>query len=225
LGAHSITAMYSGDAVFAASTSVPFTQAIQATTTTVVTSSVNPSVTNQPVTFTASVTPSPGSPTPTGTITFKDGATTLGTGVLDVNGQAIFTISTLLVGAHTVTAVYGGDNNAAGSTSVPLIQTVNAASTLTALASSLNPSVTTVPVTFTATVTVAAPGAGVPTGTVVFKDGPTTLGTATLDRNGHATLTSNSLLVGTHPITATYGGDANVSTSTSAALTQTVVQI
>src|SRR5207245_9743719 len=122
-GARTPTAAGSGDSGFAGSRSRALTQAVQAITATAGASSASPSVTNQPVTFTASVTPSPGAGTPTGTVTFKDGATTLGTGVLGINGQATFTISTLAVGSHTITAVYGGDNNSASSTSSPLIET------------------------------------------------------------------------------------------------------
>jgi hypothetical protein len=72
-------------------------------------------------------------------------------------------------------------------------------------------------------VTVSAPGGGTPTGTVTFRDGSTTLGTGTLS-GGQARFTTSSLSVGTHTITAVYGGDSNFSGSTSAPLTQTVNQ-
>src|SRR5439155_702363 len=96
-------------------------------TTTGLTSSVHPwSVFGQPVTFTATVTAkSPGAGTPTGTVTFKDGSITLGTGTLNGSGQATFTTSTLAVGSHSITASYGGDASFNGSTSHPLTQTVN----------------------------------------------------------------------------------------------------
>ena len=79
--------------------------------------------------------------------------------------------------------------------------------------------------TLTAKVTAIAPGAGLPTGTVTFKDGATTLGSGTLANVGGtatATFTTSSLSAGSHPITATYGGDASFLTSTSAPLTQAV---
>src|SRR5207248_5800860 len=104
-----------------------------------------------------------------------------------------------------------------------LAQTVNQASTTTAVTSSANPSVFGQPVTFTATVSAVAPGVGIPTGTVTFRDGGNTLGTATLT-NGTATFTTTTLSVASHVITAVYGGDSNFATSTSAALTQTVNQ-
>ena len=74
--------------------------------------------------------------------------------------------------------------------------------------------------TFTATVTVQAPGAGTPTGTVTFMDGATTLGTGTLNGAGVATFTTTGLSVGHHNITAIYGGDASFNGSTSNAVDQ-----
>jgi hypothetical protein len=69
-------------------------------------SSQNPSVAGQSVTFTATVTGSPG--TPTGTVTFTDGATTLGT--IPLTGAiASLTTSSLTAGTHTIAATYGGD--------------------------------------------------------------------------------------------------------------------
>ena len=88
--------------------------------------------------------------------------------------------------------------------------------TTTALSSSKNPSSFGQSVTFTAKVTGFSP-----TGTVIFFDGGTQIGTGTLAA-GTATFTTSSLAVGSHSITAKYGGDPNNVASTSAALTQTV---
>jgi hypothetical protein len=224
VGAHSITATYNGDVNFNTNSSGVVTQTVnQAATTTTLASSANPSVFGQSVTFTATVNAvAPGAGTRTGTVTFKEGATTLGTGTLS-SGQATFVTSALSVGAHTITAIYGGDANFTGSdnTGSPLTQTVNPANTTTTLASSANPSVSGQSVTFTATVSAVAPGAGTPTGTVTFKDGAATLGTGSLS-SGQATFTTTSLSVASHSITAVYGADVNFNTSTSATLTQTV---
>jgi hypothetical protein len=76
-------------------------------------------------------------------------------------------------------------------------------------------------VTFIATVT-ASSGSGTPTGTVAFLDGSTVLATATVDGSAQATYTTDALAVGSHSMTAVYGGDPNFSGSTSAMLTQTV---
>jgi sugar lactone lactonase YvrE len=67
-------------------------------------------VLGQPVTLTATVTPSSGSGLPTGTVTFQDGTTTLGTASLNSSGTATFTTSSLAVAAHQITATYNGDS-------------------------------------------------------------------------------------------------------------------
>ena len=180
-------------------------------------SSLTPSALGQAVTFTATVKPAAGSGTPTGTVTFNDGAATLGTGTLS-GGTATLTTSALAGGAHSITAVYGGDANFAGSMSA-LTQTVNKAASSTAVVSSNSASNRGAPVAFTATVTSSA--TSTPTGTVTFKDGTATLGTGTLS-GGTATFTTSVLGAGAHSITAIYGGDASFTISTSPVLMQTI---
>ncbi len=185
------------------------------------TSSANPSVFGQSVTFTATVKAvAPGSGTPTGTVSFLDGSTTLGTGTLS-GGTATFSISTLAVGAHAITVVYGGDTNFLTSPSGILTQTVKQAATTSSLSSSANSSVLGQAVTFTATIAPVSPGSGTPTGTVSFDDGSTVLGTVTLT-NGTASFTTSSLAAGTHSIKAVYAGDTDFKASTSAVLKQVV---
>ena len=223
-GTHMITASYGGDQNFAASTG-SLTQTVnktttQTATTTALTSSVNPSTAGQPVTFTAAVSPA----SATGTVTFSDGGTQIGTATLDSSGTATITTTTpLAAGTHMITASYGGDQNFAASTG-SLTQTVNKTTTqtatTTALTSSVNPSTAGQPVTFTAAVSPASA-----TGTVTFSDGGTQIGTATLDSSGTATITTTTpLAAGTHMITASYGGDQNFAASTGS-LTQTVNKI
>ncbi len=190
-------------------------------TTTALTSSLNPSNFGQAVTFTATVTAQRGfyKGTPTGTASFYDGTTLLGTGTLS-GGVATYTTSALSVGSHSMKAVYAGDTNCLGSTSGVLKQVVNQNSTTTSLTSSLDPSIYGQAVTFTATVTGQN---GTPTGTVSFYDGTTFLGTGTLS-NGVATYGTSALSVGSHSMTAVYGGDTNFSGSTSNVLKQVVNQ-
>ena len=99
---------------------------------------------------------------------------------------------------------------------------ITQASTTTSVASSLNPSAVGTAVTFTAKVVAVAPTVGIPTGTVTFRDGTTVLGTSTLNAAGEATLTTSSLIVALHPITASYNGDVNFKVSSSAVLNQIV---
>ena len=92
--------------------------------TTAVASSLNPSLAGQSVTFTATVTSTAGG-TPTGTVTFFDGTTSLGTGGLNASGVATYATTALASGSRSITANYGGDANYAASTSSLLGQTVN----------------------------------------------------------------------------------------------------
>ena len=123
--------VYGGDTNFLTSPSGILTQTVkQAATTSAVSSSVNPSVSGQAVTFTATIAPvSPGSGVPTGTVTFDDGSTVLGTVTLS-NGTASFTTSSLTVGTHSIKVVYAGDTNFKTSTSAVLKQVVNSSSNL-----------------------------------------------------------------------------------------------
>src|SRR5262249_58508515 len=92
----------------------------------------------------------------------------------------------------------------------------------TTLTSTPNPSTVGQAVTLTATVRPVAPATGVPAGTVAFKDGAVTIGTATLGATGAATLVTSTLATGSHPLTAVYSGSLDFLTSTSAVVTQVV---
>src|SRR6202008_81110 len=145
---------------------------------------------------------------------FLDGGSPIGTGTLSA-GIATFTTSALTTGNHTLTTSYGGDGNFNGSTGslTGNPQVINKANTSTTVTSSVNPSVFGQSVTFTATVSPVAPGAGTPTGTVTFLDGGSPIGTGTLS-SGIATFTTSALPVGNHTITTSYGGDGNFNGST-----------
>jgi RHS repeat-associated protein len=127
-GLNAITAVYSGDANFSTSTSTVLKQTVtQDGTKTSITSSLNPSVYGQAVTFTATVTANPpGGGTPTGTVTFYDGATVLGKVTL-TDGTASLTTSALSVGKHVIKVVYSGNSDFQRSKSF-LKQVVNSAS-------------------------------------------------------------------------------------------------
>ena len=172
-------------------------------------SSASSSTIGQMVTFTATVTPGSGSTgTPTGTVTFEEGTTVLGTASLSADGTANFAISTLALGSDTITAVYSGDTTFAAS-SGNTSEAVNQAGTTTTLSASPNSTTAGQVVTLTATV---APGAGstsTPTGIVTFEEGTTVLGTAPVGADGKAIFTVANLAVGTHTITAAYGGSAD----------------
>src|SRR4029079_8536402 len=105
-------------------------------------SSVNPAISGQAVTFTATVGAlAPGGGTLTGTFTFMDGNVVLGTTAVGTGGTATFTTSFAAAGGHVITAIYNGDSNFEASRQA-LTEQVNAVihkATTTALAASVNP--------------------------------------------------------------------------------------
>src|SRR5207248_2809983 len=133
---------------------------------------------------------------------------------------AIFDAGSLPVGTHTITASYAGDTSFTSSVSSALAQTVGKASTSTAIVSSANASVFGQAVTFTATVGVAAPGSGTPAGAGQFiVDGTTVgsrMGVSTSGGVTTAGLTVRGLAVGTHTVSASYGGDGSFTGSSGA---------
>jgi hypothetical protein len=125
VGSSHITATYGGSTDYLTSTSAALTQSVQtAATTTTIASSSDPSISGSPVTFTANVSALYGG-TPTGSVTFKQGATVLGTGTLNSSGNATFTTSALTVGTHSIVAYYNGSSTDANSNSTTLSQVVN----------------------------------------------------------------------------------------------------
>ncbi len=167
--------------------------------TTTVSSNTNPSVSGQTVAFTATVLPADA----TGTVTFFDGNSQLGTGVLGSGSSsniAVFSTAALSAGVHTIAAVYSGNGLYQGSSAVQ-VQTVKAGTTTT-ITSNANPS-SFGHLTFTASVSPS--GA---TGTISFYDGLNLLANVGLT-NGTATLDGGALAVGSHAMLAAYSGDAN----------------
>ncbi|MGH4023283.1 MAG: Ig-like domain repeat protein, partial [Pseudonocardiaceae bacterium] len=218
-GTHTVTATYSGDACFNASTGTLSYTTTKANSSTALFAFPNPSVCGQSVTFTAVVTAvAPGTGSPTGTVTFTvDG--TPSAPVPLVGGVAGFS-TTLAAGAHTVTATYNGDTCFNTSTA-SLTQNVTKANSTTTLTASPASSVCGQPVTFTATVTPVAPGTGTPSGTVTFTVNGTPSAPVTLV-GGVATFTATPA-VGTQTVTAVYSGDSCFNTST-ATLTYTTTK-
>jgi hypothetical protein len=185
-----------------------------------VTSSANPANVGQSITLTAKVQPiAPQTGTPTGSVTFLDGSTTLKTVTLS-GGSATYTTSTLAVGPHQITIDYSGDPNFAATDSAVFTQAV-LNETQTTLKSSVNPTVYGESAIFFASVSATASGAGTPTGSVTFMNGSATIQTVAL-ADGTATCSTSSLRPGSNSITAVYSGSSTFETSTSPAVTQTV---
>jgi hypothetical protein len=184
------------------SAAVQVTQIItvnQASSTISVATSGSSSIYGGLVTFTATV-----SAGATGTVTFYDGGSSIGTGTIS-GTTATLAISTLTGGAHTITAGWSGNPNYAEATSTSIQQTVNRSSVTINSASSLVTSVYGDYVVWTFTVS----GSGVtPTGSLTVSDVANTLATVPINA-GIATYSSAVLTAGTHAINTVYSGDGN----------------
>jgi hypothetical protein len=215
VGSHIITASYGGDVNDGTATSGPLTQVVNKATPVLpppTVSSSSPPI-NTPVTITETVPPGV-----TGTVTFYNGTTPIGTATI-VGGVATITVPSLPLGTDPITASTSGDANNNPATSPATVVTVGKAVPVITLTSSANPSPSNVLITFTASTHVGA------TGVVTFLDGSTILGTATINTAGVATFATSTLTIGSHPITASYGGDSNYSSVVSSVLTQVISKI
>jgi len=213
----------------------------QSTTTTVaLTTGTNPSPPGISLTFTATVTASGGANDPTGTVTFKDGGTTLCTvtPLTNIGGKkstATCSTSSLALGAHTIDAYYVSNNSTAqGWTdsdttgNLPLVQQINLLTPSTAITAH-TPSTSAVGQSVQFTVTVTGTNTIQLDGIVQLFDDSVWIGTAKLTPSSTGTATASfstaNLAAGSHTnLTAKYLGNANYNPSamSSAAATQTV---
>ncbi len=124
VGTDSITAVYGGDSGFAGGTSTPVSQTVnKASSSTTLTSSLNPSTSGQSVTLTANISGQLGG-VATGTVNFSNGSASLGSASVSSNKASLVTTA-LPVGTDSITAVYSGDSNFTGSSSNAVSQVVN----------------------------------------------------------------------------------------------------
>jgi Bacterial Ig-like domain (group 3) len=223
-GIHVLTAVYSGDTTHSGATSNAVTVTVLPDLTAVsINSSVNPAAFGQSVVFTATAQGAHG--TIAGTVVFFDGSTAIGSAVLNSSGVATISTAALAAGTHPITATYGATQNFEAAASAALSEVIQPAptpvATTTMLASSANPSVSGQSVTFTVTVATAGK-VKTPTGLVSILDGSTALWAGMLDASGSASFNTAALGIGTHHLTANYGGDAALAGSASAAMAQAV---
>ncbi|MCA1005652.1 Ig-like domain-containing protein [Rhodococcus hoagii] len=144
------------------------------------------------------------------TVEFYDGATKIGTGVLDANRAATLAWTPATVGAHTLSVKYLGTafSNASQSADQQVTVTASGVASTTTLAPVPGAKVGEV-ATLTATVVPASPG-----GTVAFKDGDTVIGTAIIGADGTAALEWTPAAAGQHVITVEFDGHGVVGAST-----------
>jgi prepilin-type N-terminal cleavage/methylation domain-containing protein len=201
-GNRELQAIYSGDDTFGSSASPIINQTGNAAgSSTVVSTSANPSGEGQPLTIRATV--AGGGPVATGNVQFTIDDNPAGTYPL-VGGVASFVNTTLTQGTHTIVAQYLGSatyNPSSGSYVQEVLE-----GTVTVLTSTPNPSDPGETVTLTAVI--SSTGGSAVTGNVTFRDGNTVLGTAAVTA-GQAQITTNALVTpGSHTLSATYDGNA-----------------
>ncbi len=188
------------------------------------TASPNPATIGNPVTLTATVTPSLGKAAPTGTVQFKSGTVELGSGAMNGSGVASITRSTtgLAAGTYPITASYSGDSNYDASTSAVIDLKLEAETTPTATGLSVTPNPVAIGQTAMLTATVSSK-TGVPTGSVSFFAEGVLLGSASLSTGvaqfSHSTA---GLTAGSYKVTAVYQGSAPWYGSTSTPANVTV---
>jgi len=230
LGPHSIVATYAGDANFTGSdnSATPFIQAVSKNATmTTLSSSSNPSPVGTEVTYTATIISGSGVTafSPTGTVTFTDGLTTVRTDTspnTSASGVSTYTClepaSSMTAGSRSIGATYNGDANFTGSNG-SMTQTVNSASqplTVNRAGTSMDIAITASTVAYSTeqdavlSAAVTSDTTGTPTGTVVFTTGVVTLCTATLTGGvGSCTSVPTALDASAtpYPVVASYEGD------------------
>jgi O-glycosyl hydrolase len=214
-GVHNLSAVYSGDSsnLSSAAAETPLNVNPLLASSTSLTSSASSVAVGQKLTFTATISVTSSS-LPTGTMKFMSGSTVLAS--VPVMGNIVtYSTSSLAAGAYSVTASYSGDTANAASSSSAVLVTVNAAgasaSSVTLSSSPAAPIIGS-PVTLTAAVKSTG---GTPTGNVFFLDGSSVIGSGPLSASGSVTVTTSSLAVGVHSLTAFYVGDATFANATS----------
>jgi hypothetical protein len=189
---------------------------VKQTTSLVINSSANPTLTASPITLTATLT-NAGAAAASGLISFSNGTTQLGAAQLDADGHASLVLPSLPSGTHSISASYAGDGDNFPSSSSSLSQIVNLRATTTTLTASQTDA--TNPQQVTLIVVVHGDGSSAPSGTVSFSSGSLPIGTALINANGVATLTILlEASTSKESVVASYGGDAVFQSSTSASI-------
>jgi len=222
-GPYTFNASYAGDENFtASSTTAGYDVTVgEDATTTSITSTTSSPVVGQPITVDVSVgANSPGSGTPTGTVTLSDGTQQCVAALSAGSGSCNITETT--AAAYTLTATYNGDLNDSSSVSAGHGVTVGKDATTTSITGTTASPAVGQPITVDVSVGANSPGSGTATGTVTVSDGGSQTCHATLS-GGAGSCQITETTAGAYTFTATYGGDVNYSASSTASGTSVTV--
>ena len=176
------------------------------------------------MTLSSHISTTGGSGNPTGSVTFSEGGTVYGTAAVDGSGDASVVATTIPVGSHSIVATYSGDEEYNGAVSSPSTLTVTKADVTPVLTSSDLSTVSGEAVDYSVSVGAAAPGSGVPGGTVQLSIDGTDVGSPVALAGGVANFDPvTNLLTGNHTVKVSYSGDASFK-SGSDTLTQVVTK-
>jgi Bacterial Ig-like domain (group 3)/Disaggregatase related len=219
-GTHNITATYTPSGPFAASSATCPEVVNALPTTSTLTVAPTTSTYGSPITLTATVSPTtlPGPSTPTGVVTFLNGASAMGTDTL-TGGVATLASGTLPGGSYSLTCMYSGSSIYATSNCNPVPVIIHAAPTVLTLSSSNNPAPFLSTIAFTARLTINGQSVGAGNTIHLSINGQTI--SLTTDATGSATYTIGTLMPNSYPITASFAATNNLLAG-SASLTEVI---
>jgi hypothetical protein len=223
VGTHSMSAVWNPANGYASSTG-KLTQTVNPIpSSATLTANPTSAASGSPITLTATIAPAnpPGLGTPTGSVTFFDAGAAIGNATLNSSGVAQLQVSTLAPGTHNVSAQYTGSSTYTASTSPAVQVVITGILTAASLTTTPNPSYPSQLVTFSATVS-ATPTQNF-SGTVRFLDGSAILADIPITSAGVAILTSSTLSIGTHTVSAKYLGNGVLLPSQSNLVQQVVL--
>jgi len=228
-GSHSITANYGGDSNYVAGTSPAISlTVIKATPVATLTPSTISTAIGLPVTLSTTLTGVPIGTTPTGTVTFLDGANTLATATLS-KGIASYVASSLALGAHSLTVSYSGDENFTTTTSAAVTVTVSESIAPTLKLTLSAPTITTAQSLTASFAVTGGTGNPTPTGSVTLSGGGYSSSSVVLSAGGASmTIPVGALAVGQDTLVATYvpgSASSSVYSSATQSATVTVTQV
>ena len=212
-GPHQLLFSFSGTTTGGlAPSSTTITQTVlpaNAATMTALSASVTQIHLGQQVTLSATIGASSG-PLATGVIAFFDNGAPVASAPID-DGAATTVLTPTTIATHQFTARYQGQDGLASSVSSPIAVSVSVIPSIITVAASPNPALLGQPITLAITLRddLGAPLAGL----VIFREGPTTLGSTTIVGGTGTGIVPGTLSAGSHEVLVDFDGDQTIAAS------------